>query len=88
MRGRVKAAFHIFFHFIFLKSKKSPGGNFSTTRRYYHAYNERNLSKELDMRRYGFGKFILDCLLTFFTGGFWLIWVFVREMRRKNTPAW
>jgi hypothetical protein len=35
---------------------------------------------------YGLGKFIFDCaVLTFLTGGFWLIWVFVREMRKRNT---
>jgi len=38
--------------------------------------------------RYGFGKFIFDCLMTVITGGFWLIWVFIREMRRTKTPAW
>lgn len=27
--------------------------------------------------------FIFDVLLTILTGGFWLIWVFVREMRRR-----
>jgi hypothetical protein len=33
---------------------------------------------------YGLGKFILDLLLITFTGGVWLIWIFVREMRRRN----
>jgi len=32
-------------------------------------------------RRYGLGKFILDVLLTIITAGFWLIWIFVREIR-------
>lgn len=31
--------------------------------------------------RYGLGSFILDIILTFLTGGLWLIWIFVREMR-------
>lgn len=35
------------------------------------------------MRRYGFWNFIGDALLTMFTGGLWLIWVFVREMRQR-----
>jgi len=34
---------------------------------------------------YGFGKFILDVILVLLTGGLWLIWIFVREMRRRNT---
>lgn len=32
---------------------------------------------------YGFWKFILDCFLTVITCGFWLIWIFVREMRKR-----
>lgn len=35
------------------------------------------------MHRYGFWNFVGDALLTMFTGGFWLIWVFVREMRQR-----
>jgi len=34
---------------------------------------------------YGFFKFILDVTLTCLTGGLWLIWIFIREMRRRNT---
>lgn len=33
--------------------------------------------------RYGFFKFIGDILMTLLTGGLWLIWIFVREMRRR-----
>ena len=33
------------------------------------------------MRRYGLGQFLLDIILTGLTGGLWLIWIFVREMR-------
>lgn len=32
-------------------------------------------------KKYGLGKFIVDCIMTVMTAGFWLIWVFVREMR-------
>lgn len=32
---------------------------------------------------YGFFSFVFDCLMTIITGGLWLIWVFVREMRRR-----
>lgn len=31
---------------------------------------------------YGMANFLVDVLLTMFTGGLWLIYVFVREMRR------
>ena len=31
---------------------------------------------------YGLGRFLLDLFLIAITGGLWLIWVFVREMRR------
>lgn len=31
---------------------------------------------------YGIFNFALDVILTLVTGGLWLIWIFVREMRR------
>lgn len=34
-------------------------------------------------REYGFWKFIGDAFMTILTGGLWLIWIFVREMRRR-----
>lgn len=35
-------------------------------------------------RHYGFWHFIGDCLMTIITSGFWLIWVLVRESRRRS----
>jgi hypothetical protein len=40
------------------------------------------------MRSYGLFKFLLDCLLTIVTGGFWLIWIFIREMRRRSARCY
>jgi len=34
-------------------------------------------------RKYGFWKFMGDCLMTLVTGGLWIIWIFVREMRNR-----
>lgn len=34
-------------------------------------------------RRYHIGNFLFDAILTIVTAGFWLIWVFVREMRGR-----
>lgn len=41
--------------------------------------------KGLDMsrKRYGPLNFAFDAILTILTGGLWLIWVFVREMRSR-----
>jgi len=42
--------------------------------------------KEKHMRtrkKYGLMKFVVDIALTVITGGFWLIWIFVREMRGR-----
>lgn len=36
------------------------------------------------MRCYGFFNFLWDCFMLCITLGFWLIWIFVREMRRRN----
>lgn len=35
-------------------------------------------------KRYGFFSFLFDCVMTLVTGGLWLIWVFVREMRGRR----
>jgi len=35
------------------------------------------------MNNYGLGNFLIDIGLTAITGGLWLIWIFVREMRRR-----
>jgi hypothetical protein len=37
----------------------------------------------VEKKRYGFFNFIWDCLLVALTGGLWLIWIFVREMRKR-----
>lgn len=34
-------------------------------------------------KKYGLINFGFDVLLTLVTGGFWLIWIFVREMRNR-----
>lgn len=34
-------------------------------------------------RKYGFMNFLGDMLMVGFTGGLWLIWIFVREMRGR-----
>jgi hypothetical protein len=41
------------------------------------------MSTVVYQKHYGLGKFLFDCLMTILTGGFWLIWVFVREMRKR-----
>jgi hypothetical protein len=34
-------------------------------------------------RKYGVCQFIFDLLMCALTGGLWLIWIFVREMRNR-----
>lgn len=34
-------------------------------------------------KRYGCFGFLGDIIMTGITGGLWLIWIFVREMRRR-----
>lgn len=34
-------------------------------------------------KKYGVMNFAVDVVLTTVTGGFWLIWVFAREMRNR-----
>jgi hypothetical protein len=39
----------------------------------------------VERRRYGFMNFLFDCIMLFVTCGLWLIWIFVREMRKRNS---
>lgn len=34
-------------------------------------------------KKYGCFGFLFDCLMVVLTGGFWLIWIFIREMRKR-----
>jgi len=36
-------------------------------------------------KRYGFFKFLGDCFMVLITWGFWLIWIFIREMRNRSS---
>lgn len=35
----------------------------------------------MSKKKYGLGNFLMDVILTCLTGGLWLIYIFVREMR-------
>ncbi len=35
-------------------------------------------------RRYGLFSFLFDILMVTITAGFWLIWIFIREMRGRR----
>ncbi len=37
----------------------------------------------MSRQRYGLINFAFDCILCLLTGGLWLIWIFVREMRNR-----
>lgn len=37
----------------------------------------------MSRQHYGPLNFALDAILSLLTGGLWLIWIFVREMRRR-----
>jgi hypothetical protein len=36
-----------------------------------------------EKKSYGLFKFLCDCTMTILTGGLWLIWIFIREMRNR-----
>jgi hypothetical protein len=36
------------------------------------------------MSRYGCSTFLLDFIMTLLTAGFWIIWIVIREKRRKE----
>lgn len=35
------------------------------------------------MKKYTFCSFLFDLFMLFITGGLWVIWIFVREMRGR-----
>ena len=46
-------------------------------------HSRASLEGKTTMRKYGLFQFLVDIILTLLTGGLWLIWIFVREMRRR-----
>jgi hypothetical protein len=34
-------------------------------------------------RPYGCMSFLFDCVMVVITGGFWLIWIYIREKRNR-----
>lgn len=34
-------------------------------------------------KKYGIGAFLFDVIMCVLTGGIWLLWIFVREMRNR-----
>ena len=56
----------------------------SRDRRVYHQtfYIMSEASVLGKKKDYGVSEFFLDALLTIFTSGLWLIWIFIREMRK------
>lgn len=45
-----------------------------------HLFKEHHMS---NCRHYGLFNFLVDLTMTLITGGLWLIWIFVREMRHR-----
>ena len=37
----------------------------------------------MSKKKYGCGAFLFDIIMCCLTGGLWLIWIFVREMRNR-----
>lgn len=42
----------------------------------------------VERKKYGLGSFIWDVVMCVITGGLWLIWIFVREMRRRGNVVY
>lgn len=86
----VQRASQIFLHSILSKSGfVTKNGtdpfldrDFTNVHRYSPtSHKEINMSKK--KKNYGLMNFIIDAVLTVVTSGIWLIWIFVREMRRR-----
>lgn len=49
----------------------------------YYASRRIYMRRSYRYKKYSFFNFVFDCVLTMITGGLWLIWIFVREMRKR-----
>lgn len=49
----------------------------------YYPFYEGGTVLVVERRHYGLFNFLFDVIMTCITAGLWLIWVFVREMRRR-----
>jgi hypothetical protein len=49
----------------------------------FNEYNSYPVYVVRPRRKYGFFRFLGDIFMTVLTSGFWLIWIFVREMRKR-----
>lgn len=52
------------------------------TRSYFGAENH-ELYAPKQRKSYGFFRFVWDIAMVLLTHGLWLIWIFVREMRKR-----
>lgn len=51
--------------------------------RHTHSHIECYYCSCNNQKRYGLFRFLWDLFMIFITGGLWLIWIFVREMRNR-----
>lgn len=50
---------------------------------FYDGDAPQQIYMQVPKRRYGFFRFMFDIFMVTITGGLWLVWIFVREMRRR-----
>jgi hypothetical protein len=51
--------------------------------RYSRSYSGVEVHEIRYPKPYGFFAFVCDIVMLVATGGLWLVWIFVREMRRR-----
>lgn len=62
------------------KGRQAPSRSNVVSNVVYFERSDRNMCNK---RPYGFWRFVGDCFMTMITCGFWLIWIFIREMRNR-----
>lgn len=69
-------------HYCQITSSKDSSNSYAT---HIKLYSKETImaTRTTNKRKYGLFNFAIDVILTLITSGFWLIWVFVREMRRR-----
>lgn len=72
-----------------MRRRYNPRYYESAVPRYYDEYEKRFYPSHYQPHKpYGALNFLGDLLMLMLTGGLWFIWIFVREMRRRNVHSY
>lgn len=70
-------------HWLGLVPHLGPGRRLRSSQPHLTDISQHSRKDTIMRRHYGIINFVFDVFMTIITSGLWLIWIFVREMRRR-----